>query len=225
MEMRKNYNYKRRKLYLPEYGRHIQEMVDSLLIIEDKQERTRQAKAVIAVMGNLNPMLRDTEDFKHKLWDHLFIMSDFQLDVDSPYAQPSRQDLMVTPQKLRYPQSRIAFKHYGKYTQQFIRAIAAEKGTSKTPSQIMDVARYMRAKSFEFNNEHPNNEVIVRDIRIMSGGEIDVDLNDINNMRSDYHRTSQPQRKVQRKAQPQRNNNNRKQAKGSKNQHRHNAHK
>jgi len=225
MEMRKNYNYKRRKLYLPEYGRHIQEMVDSLLIIEDRQERTRQAKAVIAVMGNLNPMLRDTEDFKHKLWDHLFIMSDFQLDVDSPYAQPSRQDLMVTPQKLRYPQSRIAFKHYGKYTQQFIRAIAAEKGATKSPSQIMDVARYMRAKSFEFNNEHPNNEVIVRDIRIMSGGEIDVDLNEINNMRSDYHRTSQPQRKVQRKAQPQRNNNNRKQAKGSKNQHRHNAHK
>lgn len=225
MEMRKNYNYKRRKLYLPEYGRHIQEMVDSLLIIEDRQERTRQAKAVIAVMGNLNPMLRDTEDFKHKLWDHLFIMSDFQLDVDSPYAQPSRQDLMVTPQKLRYPQSRIAFKHYGKYTQQFIRAIAAEKGATKRPSQIMDVARYMRAKSFEFNNEHPNNEVIVRDIRIMSGGEIDVDLNEINNMRSDYHRTSQPQRKVQRKAQSQRNNNNRKQAKGSKNQHRHNAHK
>lgn len=225
MEMRKNYNYKRRKLYLPEYGRHIQEMVDSLLIIEDRQERTRQAKAVIAVMGNLNPMLRDTEDFKHKLWDHLFIMSDFQLDVDSPYAQPSRQDLMVTPQKLRYPQSRIAFKHYGKYTQQFIRAIAAEKGATKRSSQIMDVARYMRAKSFEFNNEHPNNEVIVRDIRIMSGGEIDVDLNEINNMRSDYHRTSQPQRKVQRKAQPQRNNNNRKQAKGNKNQHRHNAHK
>lgn len=225
MEMRKNYNYKRRKLYLPEYGRHIQEMVDSLLIIEDRQERTRQAKAVIAVMGNLNPMLRDTEDFKHKLWDHLFIMSDFQLDVDSPYAQPSRQDLMVTPQKLRYPQSRIAFKHYGKYTQQFIRAIAAEKGATKRPSQIMDVARYMRAKSFEFNNEHPNNEVIVRDIRIMSGGEIDVDLNEINNMRSDYHRTSLPQRKIQRKAQSQRNNNNRKQAKGSKNQHRHNAHK
>lgn len=225
MEMRKNYNYKRRKLYLPEYGRHIQEMVDSLLIIEDRHERTRQAKAVIAVMGNLNPTLRDTEDFKHKLWDHLFIMSDFQLDVDSPYAQPSRQDLMVTPQKLRYPQSRITFKHYGKYTQQFIRAIASEKGTSKATTKLMDVARYMRAKSFEFNNEHPNNEVIARDIRVMSGGEIDVDINEINSMRSDYHRGPQPQRKTQRKTQPQRNNNNRKQAKGGKSQHRHSIHK
>ena len=83
--MKKNYNYTRRKLYLPEYGRHIHEMVDSLLEIEDRTERTRQAKAVIAVMGNLNPLLRDTADFTHKLWDHLFIMSDFQLDVDSPY--------------------------------------------------------------------------------------------------------------------------------------------
>ena len=77
--MKKNYNSTRRKLFLPEYGRHIHEMVDSLLEIEDRRERTRQAKAVIAVMGNLNPLLRDTADFTHKLWDHLFIMSDFQL--------------------------------------------------------------------------------------------------------------------------------------------------
>lgn len=222
--MKKNYNYKRRKLYLPEYGRHIQEMVDSLLLIEDRQERTRQAKAVIAVMGNINPMLRDTEDFKHKLWDHLFIMSDFQLDVDSPYAQPSRQDLMITPQKLRYPQSRITFKHYGKYTQQLIRAIAAKGNTSQSATNMEDIARYMRAKSYEFNNEHPNNEAIIRDIRIMSGGELEVDLSNINYMRSDYH---QPQRKMQRKAQPQRgNNNNRKMSKNTaKGQARHNNHK
>lgn len=84
----KNYNYTRCKLFLPEYGRHIHEMVASLLEIEDRRERTRQAKAVIAVMGNLNPLLRDTADFTHKLWDHLFIMSDFQLDVDSPIRVP-----------------------------------------------------------------------------------------------------------------------------------------
>ena len=82
--MKKNYNYTRRKLYLPEYGRHIQEMIDSLSQIEDRRERNRQARAVIAVMGNLNPLLRDTADFTHKMWAHLFIMADFQLDVDSP---------------------------------------------------------------------------------------------------------------------------------------------
>ena len=102
--MKKNYNYTRRKLYLPEYGRHIQEMIDSLLVIEDRRERNRQARAVIAVMGNLNPLLRDTADFTHKLWDHLFIMSDFQLDVDSPYPRPTRQELTVSPRPLAYTQ-------------------------------------------------------------------------------------------------------------------------
>ena len=226
MEIKKNYNYTRRKLYLPEYGRHIQEMVDSLLLIEDRVERTRQAKAVIAVMGNLNPMLRDTEDFKHKLWDHLFIMSDFKLDVDSPYAQPSRQDLMITPQKLKYPQSRILFKHYGKYTQQLVRAVAQEPKSPHTVAKLMEVARYMRSKSYEYNNEHPTNEAIIRDIKIMAGGEIDVDLSEISTMRSEYHRTTQPQRKQQRKQQPQRNNNGRKQNKNThRSQPRHGAHK
>ena len=98
--MEKNYNYTRRKLFLPEYGRHIHEMIDSLQKIEDRRERNRQARAVIAVMGNLNPLLRDTADFTHKLWDHLFIMSDFELDVDSPYPRPTRSELTVAPRQL-----------------------------------------------------------------------------------------------------------------------------
>ncbi len=225
--MKKNYNFTRRKLYLPEYGRHIHQMVDSLLEIEDRQERTRQAKAVIAVMGNLNPTLRDTEDFKHKLWDHLFIMSDFQLDVDSPYAQPSRQDLMVAPQKLKYPQSRILFKHYGKYIQQFVRAAAAERKSPQSKAKMVEIARYMRSKNFEYNNEQHNTEAIIRDMSIMVGGEVDIDLSDINTIRNEYHRVAQPQRKQQRKQQPQRNNNGRKQNKGQHKvqQRQHNAHK
>ena len=150
--MRKNYNYTRSKLYLPEYGRHIQQMVDSLLLIEDRQERTRQAKAVIAVMGNLNPTLRDTEDFKHKLWDHLFIMSDFRLDVDSPYQQPSRQDLTIVPQKMPYPQTRIMFKHYGKYAQRFVQVVATKANSRSAEYEMANVARYMRSKSYEYNN-------------------------------------------------------------------------
>lgn len=221
--MRKNYNYKRRKLHMPEYGRHIHEMVDSLFEIEDRQERTRQAKAVIAVMGNLNPLLRDTADFKHKLWDHLFIMSDFKLDVDSPYQQPSRQELMVRPEKLQYPQSRIMFKHYGKYAQRFVRAIAAEQKSHRANDEMMNMARYMRAKSYEYNNEHPNNEAIIRDIRIMAGGNISIDLDAINAMRSEY-RQNQPSRNMKGRKQQQRNG--RKQQRNTqKNQARHNAHK
>ena len=137
--MRKNYNYTRRKLYLPEYGRHIQEMIDSLLAIEDRRERNRQARAVI--MGNLNPLLRDTADFTHKLWDHLFIMSDFQLDVDSPYPQPSRQELTVAPHRMPYSQGRIAYKHYGKYVERMIRGLADERNPQTVARTVDNLAR------------------------------------------------------------------------------------
>ena len=184
--MKKNYNYKRRKLFLPEYGRHIHEMVDSLMTIEDRHERNRQARAVIAVMGNLNPLLRDTADFTHKLWDHLFIMSDFQLDVDSPYPRPARQDLMITPEPMRYTQSHIPYKHYGKYVGSMIRRMANEQAQVDISSAMDGIARYMRAKSYEYNLEHPNNEIIIKDIKQMSGGSIILDENALNNLRSDY---------------------------------------
>ena len=193
--MKKNYNYKRRKLFLPEYGRHIHEMVDSLMAIEDRHERNRQARAVIAVMGNLNPLLRDTADFTHKLWDHLFIMSDFQLDVDSPYPRPARQDLMVTPQPMRYSQSRIPYKHYGKYVGRMLRRLVDVKDEQTVARTVDNIARYMRTKSYEYNLEHPNNEIIIKDIRKMSGGAIAIDEVALNNLRSDYkqHLSARPQ--------------------------------
>ena len=198
--MKKNYNYTRRKLYLPEYGRHIQEMIDSLLEIEDRRERNRQARAVIAVMGNLNPLLRDTADFTHKLWDHLFIMSDFQLDVDSPYPRPSRQELTVSPRPMAYTQGRIAYKHYGKYVERMIRSLAGCPDGRAVAGAVDNLARYMRAKSYEYNQEHPNNEVIIKDIRQMSGGNISIDEAAINNLRSDYKQlfTAHPQKGPQR---------------------------
>ena len=209
--MKKNYNYKRRKLYLPEYGRHIQEMVDSLLQIDDRRERNRQARAVIAVMGNLNPLLRDTADFTHKLWDHLFIMSDFQLDVDSPYPRPSRQELTVTPRRMPYSQDRIALKHYGKYVGRMIRTLAGERRPETVARTVDNLARYMRTKSYEYNQEHPNNEVIVKDIKRMSGGAIEIDEVALNNLRSDYkqHFTARPQKGPQQRQQqrPQKNRN------------------
>lgn len=201
--MRHNYNYTRRKLYLPEYGRHIHKMVDSLLLIEDRVERTRQAKAVIAVMGNLNPLLRDTADFTHKLWDHLFIMSDFQLDVDSPYPLPTREDLEPQPRRLKYPQSHIPFKHYGKYVGKILKSLIDvdnEAGVTKT---VGNIARYMRAKSYEYNLEHPNNEVIIKDIKRLSNNGIFIDEQALNNIRSDYkqHFSAHPQRNKNRQSQ------------------------
>lgn len=147
---------------MPEYGRHIHEMVDSLMQIEDRRERNRQARAVIAVMGNLNPLLRDTADFTHKLWDHLFIMSDFQLDVDSPYPQPSRQELTTVPRRMPYSSGHIEYKHYGKYVERMIRRLADEKNPQVVTRTVDNLARYMRTKSYEYNQEHPSNEVIIK---------------------------------------------------------------
>lgn len=209
--MKKNYNYTRSKMFLPEYGRHIHEMIDLLIDIEDRKERNRQARAVIAVMGNLNPLLRDTADFTHKLWDHLFIMSDFQLDVDSPYPRPSRQELTITPRRLAYTQGRFIFKHYGKYVERAIQNLAAEKDPRTVARTVDNLARYMRTKSYEYNQEHPNNEVIVKDIKRMSGGTIEIDEVALNNIRSDYkqHLPARPQKGSQRPQRPpQRNNNN-----------------
>lgn len=207
--MKKNYNYTRRKLYLPEYGRHIHEMIDSLSRIEDRRERNRQARAVIAVMGNLNPLLRDTADFTHKLWDHLFIMSDFQLDVDSPYPRPSRQELTMTPHRLPYAQGRFKFKHYGKYVERIIERLASERDPRTVAQTVDNLARYMRTKSYEYNQEHPNNEVIVKDIKRMSSGAIEIDEVALNNLRSDYkqHFSARPQKGPQRQQRQQQQKN------------------
>ncbi|MFI3264281.1 MAG: DUF4290 domain-containing protein [Rikenellaceae bacterium] len=183
--MKKIYNNSRPKLHLPEYGRHIQEMVETLCTIEDRAERNKQARAVIAVMGNVNPLLRDTPSFTHKLWDHLFMISDFKLDVDSPYDQPSRDTLEARPRPLRYPQGRVSHKHYGKYIGRIVRVLAEEKPEDAAKT-IDNVAIFMRAKSFEYNQEHPNNEAIIKDIKMMSKGAIQLDENAINNIHSDY---------------------------------------
>ncbi len=194
--MKKNYNYTRRKLYLPEYGRHIQEMIDSLSLIEDRRERNRQARAVIAVMGNLFPLLRDTADYTHKLWDHMFIMSDFQLDVDSPYPRPSRQELTAAPHRMPYAQSRLSHKHYGKYVGQMLRKLGEANNPGAVARTVGNLACYMRAKSYEYNQEHPNNEIIIKDIRQMSAGAVQIDETALNNLRSDYkqHLSPRPQK-------------------------------
>jgi hypothetical protein len=148
-------------------------------------------------------------------------MSDFRLDVDSPYSQPSRQDLTIVPQKLRYPQSRITFKHYGKYLNRFVETVAKESNNVDTSCEVVKLARYMRTKCFEYNGEHPNNESIVRDIRIMAGDEFDMDMSAITHMRSEY-RANAPQRNPKRgKQQMQKHSNGRKMVKGAKAQQRH----
>jgi hypothetical protein len=196
--MEKNYNYTRKKMFLPEYGRHIHEMVDYLQSINDRAERTRQAYIVIDVMGNLNPLLRDTSDIAHKLWDHLFIMADFDLDVDSPYPIPTRKDLRPRPDKLAYPKKDMMFKHYGKNIERMVASLKDNPDKEAVEETLENIVRYMRTKSYEYNQEHPNNDIIINDLRRMSHGEVAIDEEAIGNIKSEY---KQPHQSYHKKGQ------------------------
>ncbi len=185
-------------MFLPEYGRHIHEMVDYLGTIEDRAERTRQAYIVIDVMGNLNPLLRDTSDIAHKLWDHLFIMADFALDVDSPYPIPTQKDLNPEPEKLEYPKKNMMFKHYGQNVEKMIRSLKDNPDRAAVEETLENIARYMRTKSYEYNQEHPNNEIIINDIKRMSRGGLALDEAALGSLKSEY-RQSSPQSTHQKK--------------------------
>ncbi len=172
---------------MPEYGRHVLKMVEFLMTIEDRELRSKQALAVIDVMGNINSALRDTEEFKHKLWDHLFIISNFQLDVDSPYPKPSPETLSLQPKRPNYPQQDLQFKHYGRNVANMIREVNhIQTDSPERQDAINRIARYMKSKSQEFNNENINNETIMADIRTMSDCTINIESTILDSVRHEH---------------------------------------
>lgn len=177
----RNYNATRDKLILPEYGRNVVSMVNELLLIENREERNRQAQIVIDVMGNINPTLRDSSDYKHKIWDHLFILSDFKLDIDSPYEIPSREELQVKPGKIAYTRHYITHKQYGNNVREIINVLCENRNSENITPIAVDIAKFMKQKSFEYNKEYPSNEVVLADIRKFSNGEIVLDDGTLNN--------------------------------------------
>lgn len=165
-----DYNTQRKKLALPEYGRHIQQMVDYIASVEDRDERNRLAKSLVAIMGNLNPHLRDINDFKHKLWDHLFIMSDFKLDIDSPYPIPSVEQYNEKPRRVPYPGNPIKFKHYGRIIEMMIeKAVAIEEGPEKDALKQL-IANQMKKANITWNKESVSDDDIFRDMQTLSNG-------------------------------------------------------
>jgi phosphoenolpyruvate synthase/pyruvate phosphate dikinase len=169
-----DYNSSRKKLILPEYGRNIQKMVNHIKTIEDREERNKAAKTVIGVMGNLNPHLRDVADFKHKLWDHLAIISDFELDIDSPYETPKKESLQSKPKKVPYQQHKISKKHYGRSIVLMIeKAVALEPGEERDDLVKM-IAYHMKKSYLTWNREAVSDEEIFNDMRTLSGGVLEV---------------------------------------------------
>lgn len=168
----KDYNTRRPDMVIPEYGRNIQKMVEHAITIKDREERNKVAQAIIDVMGQLNPHLRDITDFKHKLWDHIFIISDFKLDVDSPYPIPDKESIFRKPEKLNYPQSNIRYKHYGKSTEAMIsKAVEMEDGDEKN-ELIQLIANLMKKSYLTWNRDSVDDNLIISDLRSLSRGKI-----------------------------------------------------
>lgn len=168
------YNTEREHLIIPEYGRHIQKMINYATTRETKEERNKVAKAIIAVMGNLQPHLRDVPDFQHKLWDQLFIMSDFKLDADSPYEKPEREVLEARPEPLNYPQNFPKYRFYGNNIKTMIDvANTWEEGEMKEALEFT-IANHMKKCFLNWNKDTVEDSVIFNHLYELSEGKIDL---------------------------------------------------
>lgn len=169
------YNTARPKMLIPEYGRNVQKMVDFAVTIADKEERNKVANAIINVMGELKQHLRDDEDYRHKLWTHLFIMSDFKLDVDSPYPIPKKENINIKPNKMPYPKNTIKFGHYGKSVEKLIEvAIGITDGEEKI-ALIKVIANMMKKFHLMYHTNSIDESVIMLHLEKLSEGELKLD--------------------------------------------------
>ncbi len=168
------YNSGRSTMIIPEYGRHIQKLVNHCIALEEKEERNKMAKAIIQVMGNLQPHLRDVPDFKHKLWDQLHIMADFNLDVDSPYVTPSKEELTEKPTKLDYPKSASKYRFYGTNIQTMIDVALTWEDGDKKEALVFTVANHMKKCYLNWNKDTVDDAVIFEHLYELSDRQIDL---------------------------------------------------
>ena len=168
------YNSEREHLIIPEYGRHLQKMINYAKTRDTKEERNKVAKAIISIMGNLQPHLRDVPDFQHKLWDQLFIMSNFELDADSPYDMPSKEELTSRQDPLNYPQNHPKYRFYGNNIKTMIDvALTWETGEMKE-ALVYTIANHMKKCYLNLNKDSVEDTVIFEHLFELSNGEIDL---------------------------------------------------
>ena len=184
-----DYNSTRSKLILSEYGRNVQNMVKYIVALPTREERNRYAQVVIDLMGFLNPHLRDVADFKHKLWDHLHIISDFQIDVDSPYPKPAPDAIHLKPEPLKYPHQRIKYKHYGKTIELMIEKAKSIDEPERKQHMVQAIANFMKMAYVQWNKDSVADESILADLRAMSGGALKLEEN-VNLAKVEYRTNS-----------------------------------
>jgi len=168
------YNSQRSHLIIPEYGRHLQKLIDQATAIEDREERNKAAKYIISVMGSLNPHLRDVPDFQHKLWDQIFIMSDFKLDVDSPYPIPSKDILTQKPDPLKYPQNFPKYKFYGNNIKYMIDVANSWDESELKNALVLVIANHMKKSYLSWNKDTVADDVIFEHLLELSGGKLNL---------------------------------------------------
>jgi hypothetical protein len=194
-----DYNTSRNKLILPEYGRNIQKMVEHILATPDREDRNRLAQAVIIIMGNMNPHLRDINDFKHKLWDHLAIMANFQLDIDYPYEIPQAEEFAEKPRRVDYNTNEIRYRHYGRIVESLIKeAIKLPEGEDKD-TLIRLIANHMKKSYLTWNRDSVTDEVIFNDLHVLSGNKLSVKEGVKLSEHKDFQKVKQQQQLNQRK--------------------------
>lgn len=168
------YNSERSRLIIPEYGRHIQKLINHCKELPTKEERNTMAQAIVDVMGNLQPHLRDVPDFKHKLWDQLFIMADFDLDADAPYPKPSKEEFSEKPEPLGYPKSVSKYRYYGHNIQNMIDvALSWDDGDMKE-ALVYTIANHMKKCYLNWNKDTVEDDVIFKHLYDLSEGKIDL---------------------------------------------------
>ncbi|MGA9211874.1 DUF4290 domain-containing protein [Kaistella sp.] len=209
------YNTSKTHLQMPEYGRIIQQLVERCKELENRDERNEMAVAIVDLMGQRNPQLRDEENYKHKLWDHLFILAKYDLDVDSPYHIPTPEEMQVKPKRMEYPKLQGDFKFYGKSILQLIdKAIELEAGDEKD-ALIQVIANNMKKSYNVYNKEHVQDEVIFRHLKDLSKNRLDLTSLDSLEKSKIYYATNRSNKSNPR--QNSKNQNNRKNFQNNKN--------
>ncbi len=203
------YNTTRSKLLMPEYGRNVQKMIEYLLTVDDREKRLKQAEIIIELMGTLNPHLKTIEDYKHKLWDHLYQMTGFNLDVDSPYPCPEPEVVFAKPQVLEYPQVSFSHRHLGKNIQVLLDRAINEQNEETKSGLTQAIGYYMKLAYANWHKEPVHDDMIKNELAEISGGalkyepggfRVHFDTNSNNNSRNNFK---------------QRNNNNNRNFKGN----------
>ena len=167
-----DYNTDREHLIMPEYGRHVQSMIVYCQTLTDRDHRTKVATSIVDIIGNLNPKLRDNPDYRHKLWDHLFVLSNFSLDVDSPYPILTKEKLSKRPDLVEYPKKSRTHRYYGNVLQAMIKTVSEMESSEERDLMEFDIANQMKRAYLSWNKDNVDDSIIFSELRILSAGKL-----------------------------------------------------